>query len=173
MKTMNANTLLQSLNKVNEKCSHASHASRKYLKEKLLKTFVDNITITELSGKDGVVLLRDTAEKIIHRKWYTDKACDVKAEDVRSYISDGDIYPSVTSLKETAEEMAQGTLKRVVDIVIQPHNGRNKTINRKLAAMQNAIMAASRPRSFVSPIILIVAMCIHREYGHKGLINLL
>ena len=169
--------------KVNEECSHAY--SRKDLKEKLLKTFGDNIT--ELTGKDGVVLFSDTAEKIIHSKRYTDKACDVKAErkrivetaaaivreDVRSYISDGDIYPSVTSLEETAEEMVLETLKSFVDIVIQPRKRRNKTMNRKSTAIQHAIMAASCPRSFVSPILLSVAMYIHRKYGHKDLINIL
>ena len=42
-------------------------------------------------------------------------AAAIVREDVRSYISDGDIYPSVNSLEKTAEEMVQGTLKRVVD----------------------------------------------------------
>ena len=94
--------------KVNEECSHAY--SRKYLNFFLPKTSGDSITITELLGKNGVVLFNDTTEKIIHSKWYTDKACDVKAErkriveteaaivreDVRSNIPDGDIYPSLT-----------------------------------------------------------------------------
>ena len=100
-------------------------------------------------------------------------AAAVVREDVRSYVSDGDIYPSVTSLEETAEEMVPETLKSFADFVIQPRKGRNKTINRKSSAIQHTIMAASRPISFVSPILLSVAVYIHRKYGHKDLINLL
>ena len=69
--------------------------------------------------------------------------------------------------------MVPETLKSFVDIVIQPRKGRNKTKNRKSAAIQHAIMASSRPRSFVSPILLSVAVYIHLQYGHKDLINLL
>ena len=161
--------------------------TRKRLKEKLLAAFGDNVTITELPGKHGVVSFRDTARKILHDTWYTDKASDAKTErkrivetaaaivreDIRSHICDGDTYPAVTSLEEAASEMVPETLKCFVDGVTQPRSGRNKNSDRKSTTIQQAIMSASRPRSFVSPILLSVAVYIHRRYGHKDLINLL
>ena len=93
--------------------------SRKHLKEKLLAKFGDNVTITEIPGKNGVVSFRDTAQKIPHDKWYTDKAPNKRTEckrivetaaaiireDVRSYIFDGETYPAASSLEETADNM--------------------------------------------------------------------
>ena len=171
--------------KLNQEGNHAY--TRKRLKEKLKNAFGDNVTITELPGKNGVVSFRDTAQKILHNKWYTEKASDVKSErkrivetaaaivreDVRSYIFDAGTYPPASSLKEAASEMIPDTLKCFVDGVTQPRKGRNKNSDRKSETIQHEIMAASRPRSFVSPILLSVAVYIHRKYSHKDLINLL
>ena len=43
------------------------------LRKKLLATFADNMTITDLPGENGVARFRDTAQKILHDKGYTDK----------------------------------------------------------------------------------------------------
>ena len=44
------------------------------IRKKLLATFADNMTITDLPGENGVARFRDTAQKILHDKGYTDKA---------------------------------------------------------------------------------------------------
>ena len=44
------------------------------LRKKLLATFADNMTITDLPGENGVARFRDSAQKILHDKGYTDKA---------------------------------------------------------------------------------------------------
>ena len=154
-------------------------------KKSLLATFRDNTTRTELPGKNGVVSFRDIAQKILYDKWYTDKApykrsqrkrivktaSAIIREDVRSYILDGDTYPAASSLEETVYDLVQETLNCFV--ITLPSNARNKYSDRKTAAIQQAIMAAGCPRSFVSPVLLSVSVCIHASYGCEDLTNLM
>ena len=57
--------------------------------------------------------------------------------------------------------------------VIKSKASQSCSIERRRISIGHAIVAASRPRSFVSPILLSVAIYIHQRYGSKELISLL
>ena len=84
----------------------------KWLKKKLIDHYGCNITITEVPGQVSNLSFRDTDEKILHEKWYTDRKtkevderlCIIEAaaaiirEDIRCKIYQQDKYYSAIEI---------------------------------------------------------------------------
>jgi len=144
----------------------------KHLKAKLMDHYGDKVTITKIPGKHGVVSFRDTVHNIIHDKWYTDKCTDMKQEckriietvaaivreDIRSCVYECDEYPAVKTLEELEENIVPQSLHNLIDGIINPHGKDTDSINRKCHSIKQSILAATRPRSFLSPLHISIAV---------------
>lgn len=68
--------------------------------------------------------------------------------------------------------MIPETLQAFMDCLAKKKRAKQK-IEKKMAAISHALIAAIRPRSFVSSILHGLALFIHRKFGSKSLIQLL
>lgn len=156
----------------------------KYLK--MLDHYGDNIIITEVPGKNSIVSFKDTAYKILHDKWYTERCKDMKlerrriietaaaivGEDIRLSVHECDTYPSVISLEEMDDDIIPETLKAFVDGVIKPRSKLAENIIWKRLSIQQAMIAATKPHSLISPLHLNIDVYMHCKYGSRALIDM-
>ena len=156
--------------------------SGKSVKRKLLKHYGNRITVTELPGLRNVVSLKETVHKILHDKWYAEKktnmqderkrvveaAAAIVREDIRAFICDCTVYPSVDSLQNEHGMIVPETLQCFIDGVLH-----TPPQHRKSRTLIEAIIAATRPRSFISPVLLGIGIYMHRHYASRQLIDLL
>ena len=70
--------------------------SRKHLNKKLLAKFGECHHNRITWGKNGVVSFKDTAQKILHDKWYTDKAPNGRTEDQQIVKTAAAIVPELS-----------------------------------------------------------------------------
>ncbi|KAK4873878.1 hypothetical protein RN001_013238 [Aquatica leii] len=148
--------------------------SSKWLKLKLQKRYGDNIVITEKPGQMAVASFKDSAHKILHNSWYTEKkedkceerrrivktAAEIIREDIRILVNNMDEYSPVHHLSvESLRSTIPDSLRCFFDL--------------KRAALEQAVMSACRPRSFLSPLLLSVGLYAHRRFASKHLIQLL
>ena len=110
---------------------------------------------------------RKAFSEIVHQAWYDEKNPDPRSEkqrmtstvaqlvaaDIRYMPCECDVYPSPHSLELTAlQDTVPETLHRLVEgIISQPGRlaQQNTLIERKGVSIEQAIMSASRPRSFL------------------------
>ena len=76
-------------------------------------------------------------------------------------------YPEPKDITCTAPESLDTFIHNVI------HHSSKTGHSPKHEAIMQSIIAATRPRSFLSPLLLGIAVCIHRKYGSKDLIELL
>ena len=57
--------------------------SSKYMKQKLLERYGDNLFFADVFGRKNVVCLRNMAQRLINDKWYADRETDVAKESRR------------------------------------------------------------------------------------------
>lgn len=160
-----------------------------HLKCKLREYYGDAITITEIPGKPGVVCFGGLTNEILTAKWYEDKrqnmheernriietAAAIIRQDIRSHSYDCDLYPNPEQISSGNAEMVPDTLRILIEGIINPKKSKkgNTKINRKCITIEHAIISATRPRSFVSPLQLGLSVYLHRCYGSKVLLDLL
>ena len=76
-------------------------------------------------------------------------------------------YPEPKDITCTAPESLDTFIHNVI------HHSSKTEHSPKHEAIMQSIIAATRPRSFLSPLLLGIAVCIHRKYGSKDLIELM
>lgn len=151
--------------------------SVKQLKRKLIVRFGDRIHVTEIPGKDGIVTFKDKSYRILHNQWYNDRLSDEVAEkrrivetaaaivrdDIRDRVFDCSSYSTPFSAQE--HDNIPNTLKCFVEGIVETGKVNQESVHKKCIAIEEAIIAATRPRSYVSNALLSVAVYIHRKYG--------
>ena len=76
-------------------------------------------------------------------------------------------YPEPKDITCTAPESLDTFIHNVI------HHSSKTEHSPKHEAIMQSMIAATRRRSFLSPLLLGIAVCIHRKYGSKDLIELL
>jgi len=160
--------------------------SLKYFKQKLKDRYKDDIIITSIPGKSTVVSFRDSAHRILRERWDADQAADGACENKRiiemaaSIIRD-EIRLSVYDLSEypTLEETENGStmvpqsLQFFLQKLFDPSGNNADVVSRRCTAIAHSVISACRPRSFISPVLLAIAVYIHRKYASRELIDIL
>ena len=142
----------------------------------------NRITVTELPGLRNVVSLKETVHKILHEKWYAEKKTNRQDErkrvveavaaivrkNIRAFVCDCIVYPSTDLLQDEHGVTVPETLQCLIDGVLctPPQQRKSRTLI-------EAIIAATRPRSFISPVLFGVGVYMHRYYASRQLIDLL
>ena len=159
--------------------------SNKLLQSKLLEHYGDQITITSIPGKSNVVCFKDAAGKVLHDNWcnlkcvdpdnerqrIVEKAASIIREDIMLTVYDCDTYPSSTNALKYMDELVPDTLKCFVTNVVKHKGEEHPTEARRCTAIAHALIAACRPRSFISPLLLAIDMYLHRKYASRELID--
>jgi hypothetical protein len=162
--------------------------SEKHLKWKL-EFYGDSVVFTLISGRNSVVSFSGFRDKILTEQWHEEKksnqiderkwivlmAAKVIREDIRSRVYNCDTYPTSEEIASGGRDLIPETLSLLIKEIVLPKNSdRNmQTYHRKSLAIQHCIVAAARPRSFVSPIQIGLSIHLHRQFGSKLQIDML
>lgn len=160
--------------------------SMKYLKQKLKERYQDDIIITNLPGKSSIVSFRDSAHRILRERWMAHRAADKAEEneriiemaasiirdDIRLSVFDLSEYPSLEDT-ENGLSMIPGSLNFFLHKLLDPKGKNTGVLSRRCTAIAHSLISACRPRSFISPVLLAIALYIHRRYASRELIDIL
>ena len=149
--------------------------STKYLKRKLQDHYGNKVTITNVPGKPCIFTFHEYSHKILHDRWYTDRcssenderkrvvetAARIIRQNIRAMVYDSSTYPEPKDITCTAPESLDTFIHNVI------HHSSKTEHSPKHEAITQSIIAATRPRSFLSPLLLGIAVCIHRKYGSR------
>ena len=94
-------------------------------------------------------------------------AARIIRQDIRAMVYDSSTYPELKDITCTAPESLDTFIHNVI------HHSSKTEHSPKHEAIIQSIIASTRPRSFLSPLLLGIAVYIHRKYGSKDLIELL
>lgn len=159
----------------------------KYLKEKLKQHYGDQIMITNLKGRlENVVTFRDKGHQVVYEIWQRERKADIMTEreriidmavsiirdEIQTQVYNCSEYPTMESTDD-GRCLVPESLSRFLHGVIKSKGTRNITADRRCISIAHAIIFACRPRSFLSPILLSIAVYIHRRYESRELIDML
>lgn len=163
--------------------------SRHTLISKLKTHFKESIIVTQVPGKDSIVVFRDAFSNIVHDNWYKGKVLDQNTEkqrivttasrlvcaDIREMVNDCDTYPSACSLSTMEEDLVPKTLQILITgILCQVSNKvANRVTQNKVLSIEQIIMTAARPRSYLSPFLIALGVYLYRKFDSRMLIDML
>ncbi|KAJ8866339.1 hypothetical protein PR048_032182 [Dryococelus australis] len=145
---------------------------RRTVKSRLLFKYGEDILFVE-TGNTSTVCFRNTGYKIPTQNWYENKklnpqeermrvvkaAADIIIADIRSKAHNSDIPASLFTLLET--------------VILKNKKGSYDKWKRTCVAISHAVVAAARPRSFLSPILTGLSVFVYRKFGSKLLTNMM
>ena len=99
-------------------------------------------------------------------------AASIILYDIHTSIYDLTKYPDIV-IGEEEDEWVPASLDHFLRCLIKSKSTNSKVTRRRCSAISHVIITACRPRSFVSPILLSLAMYVHRKYESKELIDIL
>ncbi|KAK7111652.1 hypothetical protein V1264_011253 [Littorina saxatilis] len=157
----------------------------KWMKEKLLERFGENIIIANILGKSNVVTFRTTAKSILHDFYNSPKTNDDESEKLKlvkaaaALIKNEIKAASATTNKEypTSEDISSGAYN--LDFVPQSLQlflrliFSEKDADNKIASVGQAIVQAARPRVVIAPLQIGLGVQMHHHFGSRYLIDVL
>jgi len=93
-------------------------------------------------------------------------------DDIRSKASISSEYPQMEKLQDS-EKIVPEFLKRLLSGINKTKSEKVKICERRRTAIAHSVMAACRPRSFISPILLAISLYINRKYESRELVDIL
>ena len=157
-----------------------------YLKQRLINHYRERVIITEIKGVPSIASFKDQAHKLLQEKWNENNSdIDEKKiviEMADSYIRDSirskpfslEKYPDLNSLNHAIlmQDIPE-ELHWLLDGIIMSKNPKNDTIMRRKCAISHVIMSSCWPRSFLSPLLLSLAIYVHKRHESRELIDIL
>ena len=155
----------------------------RYMKGRLIEHFGTRISISNAFGTLNVVVLRETAENILHDFYKETKRSDVEEEkdriikaavkliknDIKLMPSNTDVFPNSDYLNTTsATEYLPKSVKLMLQLLVS-----GKDVTLKICSLGQALVQAARPRSIIAPLQLGLGIQMHHQFGSKFLNNTL
>lgn len=155
------------------------------IKAKLREKFAKDIVITSLPGR-LVICFRN--HELLLDSWYEEnktneeeerlrivrKAAAIISEDIKSQIYNVDYYPRADKFLDSGEEDVPQTLQIFLDEVILKKKRKSKDkYKKKCLGIAHSIIAATRPKSFLSCIQIGLAATLFHKTGSRNIIDIL
>lgn len=158
----------------------------KTIKERLREKYRDQIFFSTIRTRQTVVSFRSFSDKILSDTWYTSrckdeqrererivqKAAEIILEDIESMAYDNSAYPPSASFCSESEQLIPKSLRVFMDCIVKKKRSK-EAVGKKMTTIAHALIAAVRPRCFISPILTSIALFIYRKFGSKNLVSLL
>lgn len=156
------------------------------IKSKLIEKYENNIVIHSKPGRATIVSIRDHQDLL--DSWYLDKLPDkakerarivktaaaIISEDIQTKVYDTDYYPSPDKFLDAAEDDVTDTLQLFLeDIILKNKKNSRDMYSKQCTAFSHCIIAATRPRTFTSSLLIGLSAFLHSKYGSKNLIQVL
>lgn len=159
----------------------------KTIKKRLKLKYDNRIIITEKQGSLTIICFIDKQHDVLNKVWYDSKkqnigeeryrilkaAATILREDIQSVVCDTKNYAPPSQMFENINREIPESLTYFLELLILK-NKRHKLENLKLicTTISHCIMAAIRPRSFISSLQLGLSVFFHRRFGSKRLIQI-
>lgn len=156
--------------------TYASH----YLKIKLQDHYGKDMIITSQPGRESIYTFLDSDNSILRASYLDsgltkesiiDMAAMIIEDDIRSATYDMSKYPQFADL--TKGDTVPPSLKRLLEGIIKRKTGVCNVSERRRLAIAHSVISAVRPRSFISPILLAIAVYINAMHESRELIDIL
>ena len=151
------------------------------LTQKLMDHYGTDIIVTSQPGKETIFTLLDIGNHILRdhhqdsslsKEEIIDMAATIICDDIWSQIYDCTKYPKLSDMGN--KDFVPDSLCRFIDGVIKTKaKVKSDCTERKRIAIAHAIIAASRPRSFISPILLGISTYINTCLESRELVDVL
>ena len=160
--------------------SNEAAYSNRYMKTKIEEYFGDDVIITNMHGKANIVTLRRTASSILHdfhlqqksnldpeqeKFEIIDAAAKLILSDLKLVSTSIDDYPNIETDVEKHTDFIPSALERFLRILF------GKKDDLKIAAIGQAIVQATRPRSILAPLQIGLAIQLHHSFCSRFLVN--
>lgn len=147
-----------------------------------------DIIITRLKNRSPIISFKDIGHEILYQAWYDQRkenmndeklrivkcAGEIIVDDIRSKIYDCDEYPSPMNFLGNIEDDVPESLRVLLEtIILKNKRGDLDKWKVKITGIAHAIIAATRPRSFISPILTALSSFFLRRYGSSTLLDML
>ena len=156
--------------------------SKRKLQRQLYAHYGDRVSITSLKQQPLIVTLTSNVKQIVqdaHNKLKEDwTGIDVLIEIVGNYIRNeiksaqkrNDVYPDAEDIKSLEHNLAFLTpsVRLLLKTIIK-----SKSNDLLCASIGQAIMSATCPRRFLTPLQIGMCVTLDQTYGHRDLIDLL
>jgi hypothetical protein len=163
---------------LSDRSSDADNAvySVKQIKRKLRERYKQHIFFAEVAGRKNVVCFRDMCSYIINSKWYSEKKTDTssKAERIvklagkligaqlRELAFDSTMYPNKDDMTNCDGKYVPSLLQTLISSLVQS--------KLQQSSIGQCIVQASRPRSYISPMLLGLALKLDGQHGSQDLL---
>lgn len=161
--------------------------NEKSVKARLKEKYADEVILVNTHKRNSTVCFKHTGYKILTGAWYEERksneneerlrivqaAADIVCEDIRSQFYETGMYPPTDNFLGDVETAIPNTLKTFLDAVIMKKKKSTGIVKKKCASIAHQIIGATRPRSFLSPLLLGLAVFLHRKFESKNLITTL
>ncbi|KAG5896996.1 hypothetical protein JTB14_018511 [Gonioctena quinquepunctata] len=155
--------------------------------ERLKAKYKDDIVIFNEGKQDIIICFEGFIYKVIskrssHKKNYPkevklQKVRDVAAiilEDIRSQHYETNQYPPSDNFLKEVNSLIPGSLSVLLSgIICQSKRKSLVAAQRTCTSIAHSIIGATRPASFISPLLLGVGSFLYKKYGFSNLINVL
>lgn len=165
-----------------QKGSKMEAYSEKYLKEKLLQYFKNEIIITNMKGKKNVVTFRTSAERILYQ--FAKKETESEEEKKRNIIetaakliladlkmvdTNKQQYPSSGVIENIETNLKYVPLS--LRVFLTNIFGKKNNSDIKVAAIGQAITQAARPKVLLAPMQFGLGVELHHLFASRYLID--
>ena len=155
-----------------------------HMKTKLQEYFGDKIIIAEINGRPNVITLTSTAKQILHDFYFRPRQDDPGMEKLRIIETAGiliknelksvkqakDVYPTAEDMSSVTETMKY--IPQSLSLLLKAMFV-SKDVTLKVAAIGQAIMQASRPRTCKPPLQIRLAVQMHHHFASRFLVDTL
>lgn len=177
-----------SLNELMTKIEGDYRPHIKTVKAQLLKKYGDDVLIAVTANKAPVVCFRNTGFKLLTEAWYNQKSKDkteecrrivktaaaIILEDIRSRVYETKYYPPSDNFFQESESDIPETLRVFLDdVILKNKRASLEKWKRKSIALAHCIVAAARPKSFISSLQVGISAFLFQKYGSRRLIDIL
>lgn len=160
-----------------------------YLKSLILKRYGSDVMYTSSGTKAKAFTFRKSLHKILSEQWYNSRcgtveddrlrivkaAAEIIRADIQAKMYDTTAYPTFSEIQEGGSDLVPESLKLFTKEVTRYKikSRENEKIVKKRLVINHMLIAACRPRSFVSPIQMGLCIYLNRKFGSRHIIDLL
>jgi len=173
---------LDELHEIMEMSSSGEVYSKKSLQRQLYAHYGDRVSITSSKQQPLIVtltsnvkqLIQEAHTKLSHDSEDIDALIKVVGNYIRSEIKSAEkhknVYPDSMDMKSVDHNLAilPPSLRLLLQTIIK-----SKSADLRCASIGQAIMSATCPRAFLSPLQVGLCVTLEQKYGHRDLIDLL
>lgn len=99
-------------------------------------------------------------------------AATIICEDIRTTAYNTTDYPDLTNFTEESKNLVPQTLALFLKtVIVKNKKGKTDGLQRKCTAIAHTIISATRPRSFMSPILLGLGVHLFRKVASRNIVQ--